>query len=115
MKKDKLRKLLMSQDEESINLGILLGKEILSQKEKLSVLSYISKRYPILSIDNFDYLFDAFSNKSSSLLSSTVLHYKDDIMSFKITKDGTKKFNRSANRVRGTRKPRVGTDTIKSS
>jgi hypothetical protein len=102
----------MSPDEEAVNLGILLGKQVLSQREKLSVFSYIAKKYPALSTDRVD-LFEKVNKPS--LLSNVAIEYKDDIMSFKITKDGTKKFNRSANRVRGTRKPRVGTDTIKSS
>jgi hypothetical protein len=113
MKKDKVKKLLMSPDEEAVNLGILLGKQVLSQREKLSVFSYIAKKYPTLSVDCVDSLFEKVNKPS--VLSNVATEYKDDIMSFKITKDGTKKFNRSANRVRGTRKPRVGTDTIKSS
>lgn len=113
MKKDKVKKLLMSPDEEAVNLGILLGKQVLSQKEKLSVFSYIAKKYPVLSIDRLDSLFERVNRVS--LLSNVAIEYKDDIMSFKITKDGTKKFNRSANRVRGARKPRVRTDSTKSS
>ncbi len=114
MKKDKLRNLLMSPDIESVNLGIIMGKEVLSENEKLSVFSYIAKKYPATSI-SIDGVYISLTDDKVPLLSSVAIEYRKDIMSFKITKDGTKKFNRSANRVRRTRKSRAGTDTSKSS
>lgn len=111
MKKDKLKNLLRSYDEDMVNLGIITGKDILSTKEKMSVLCYILKRYNLLR--PLSYIPGLDSKVSPSF--TVMREYKDDILSYKITKDGVKKFDRSANRVRSPRKPRTGTDTSKSS
>ncbi len=113
MKKDKLRSLFMSSDEELVNLGILMGKDALSDDEKISAFLYIAKKFPTLSISPDGFISNP--DNTITVLSNIALEYKDVIMPFKITKDGTKKFDRSANRVRRPRKPRTGTDTLKSS
>jgi hypothetical protein len=113
MKKDKMKNLLSSEDPELVDLAIIVGKEILSKEEKVLTYKYLIKKYPLIQ-DNFIVSLDLTKTRFSPTFTA-LKEYKEEILSHKITKDESKKFNRSANRVRNNRKSGTGTNTSKIS
>lgn len=117
MNKNKVKKLLRSEDKELVNLGIVAGMEF-SAREKMIIIKYLAnKTLPFTYPEEF-VLYDEEGKKdpnSSNIIPTfsissitAIKQYIDDFLSYKIVKDGAKKFDRKANRVRNNRKSRTG-------